>query len=76
MTKVYHKSPVVQALEATGLPWEIESGNGHAKIKMCGHLVGVMNVKKNGHHERAEKNVIGQIKRKAAELKASHEQRQ
>lgn len=69
MTKVYHKSTTVLALEATGLPWEIEDGHGHVKIKLAGHLVGVMRRNKAGHNKRAEMNVVSQIKRKAAELK-------
>jgi len=68
-------SPTIRALEETGLPWEIEKGKGHAKIRLCGHLVGVVSYGKGGHNKRAELNVIGQIMRKAAELKA-HEQRQ
>lgn len=77
MTKVYHKSPTIVALETTGLPWEIEDGHGHMKIKLAGHLVGVMRRNKAGAHNRAEKNVIAQIRRKAAELKGQgREQRQ
>lgn len=71
MTKVYHKSPTILALEATGLPWEIEDGHGHVKIKLAGHLVGVMRRNKAGAHKRAEQNVIAQIRRKASELKGS-----
>lgn len=68
-------SPIVRALENTGLPWEIEKGKGHTKLRLCGHLVGVVSYGKNGHDKRAELNVIAQIKNKATELKA-HEQRQ
>ena len=68
-------SPTVRALEETGLPWEIENGKGHAKLRLCGHLVGVVKYSKNGHDKRAELNVIGQIRRKAAELK-DNDQRQ
>lgn len=71
MTKVYHKSPTVLALEATGLPWEIEPGRGHMKVKLAGHLVGVMRQNKAGGNRRAEQNVIAQIRRKASELKGS-----
>lgn len=77
MTNVYHKSPTVLALEETGLPWEIEPGRGHMKIKLAGHLVGVTRQNKAGNNRRAEKNVIAQIRRKAAELKGQgREQRQ
>lgn len=77
MTKVYHKSPTIRALEETGLPFDIESGHGHMKIKLAGHLVGVMRSNKDGRDPRAEKNVISQIRRKAAELKGQgREQRQ
>jgi hypothetical protein len=63
-------SPIARALEETGLPWEVEAGSGHAKLRLCGHLVGVIKYGKNNHSRRAELNVIAQIKQKAAVLKA------
>lgn len=62
------KNPVMRALDETGLPWQVESGRGHKKIKLCGHLVGVMGHRKDHVDRRAELNVIHQIKRKAREL--------
>jgi hypothetical protein len=71
---IHRSSPIIRALQETGLPWEIEKGNGHAKLRLCGHMVGVVKYGKRGHLKRAELNVIAQIRQKAAELK-SNEQR-
>jgi hypothetical protein len=67
---LYRGSPIARALDETGLPWEVEAGNGHAKLRLCGHLVGVIKYGKRNHDKRAELNVIAQIRHKAAELKA------
>ena len=69
MTAIKHGDRVVKALKKTGLPWEIEQARGHLKIKLSGYLVGVMTAGSKPADPRAEKNVISQIKRKAAELK-------
>lgn len=63
------KNPIMRALDETGLPWQVESGHGHKKIKLCGHLVGVMSHKKDHVDRRAELNVARQIKRKAQEIR-------
>lgn len=63
------KNPVMKALDETGLPWHIEHGHGHKKIRLCGHLVGVMAYKKDHVDRRAELNVVHQIKRKAQEIR-------
>lgn len=77
MTAIKHSDRVVRALGETGLPWDIEQGRGHLKIKLAGHLVGVMTAGSKPAGQRAERNVISQIRRKAAELKgSSREQRQ
>ena len=67
---LYRGSPIARALDETGLPWEVEAGNGHAKLRLCGHLVGVMKYGKRNHGRRAELNVIAQIRQKAEALKA------
>lgn len=66
------RSPVLRALDETGLPWQIEHGKTHRKIKLCGHLVGVICGSKERADRRAELNVIHQIKRKAQELRNAH----
>lgn len=77
MTAIKHGDRVIKVLEETGLPWDIEQGRGHLKIRMSGHLVGVMTAGSKPADPRAEKNVISQIRRKAAELKGQgREQRQ
>jgi hypothetical protein len=67
---IHWKNPVMRALDETGLPWQVENGHGHKKIKLCGRLVGVMSGRKDRVDPRAEKNVICQIKRMAQELQA------
>lgn len=71
MTAIKHGDRVVKALEETGLPWGVEQGRGHIKIRLSGHLVGVMTAGSKPADPRAEKNVISQIRRKAEELKGS-----
>jgi hypothetical protein len=54
---------VEQALEETGLPWEIEEGSRHRKIKVAGRLVGILPHKARGQGGRGQRNVIAQIRR-------------
>lgn len=62
---------IVQALDATGLPWAITKGKRHRQVRLCGRLVGVLPHKGvNGDADQhAQKNVIGQIRRAAQEMK-------
>lgn len=57
-------------LEAAGLPYAVERGSRHLKIKLCGHLVGIipMKGKDNPGNKRTYLNVRSQIRRKAKEL--------
>lgn len=58
-----------EALAKTGLPWEIENGKKHNKIKLAGKLVGVYpHGKANGDHKRSLLNTITQVRRAAQEL--------
>jgi hypothetical protein len=59
------------ALEASGLPWAIEQGSRHQKIRLAGFMVGVLptggcNARINN---RGSANVVAAIRRKAKELK-------
>lgn len=63
------KNPIFRALDETGMPWRVTNGNGHKKIILSGHLVGVMSARKDRHDPRAMHNVVHQIKRKAKELR-------
>lgn len=57
-------------LAATGLPYSLEQGGRHLKIKLAGRLVGVM-PRDGGHdNDRAAKNVRASIRRAARELGA------
>lgn len=63
---------VKKTLEETGLPWHIEAGSKHFKIRLCGRLVGVYpQGKKTEADRRANMNVISNVKRAARELKVA-----
>lgn len=58
-----------EALDKTGLPWEIENGKKHNKIRLAGRLVGVYpHGKANGDHRRSLLNTITQVRHAAQEL--------
>ena len=59
---------VIEALEATGLPWSIEQGKGHLKIRVGGRLVGVMGVSFKESSPCKRHNTIAAIRRIAKEL--------
>lgn len=57
--------PVKQALEETGLPWTVERGSNHRKIKVSGKLVGILPnaANRSTSPDRAQKNIVAQIRR-------------
>jgi hypothetical protein len=62
---------VVQALQATGLPYEFQDGGRHIKIRLAGYFVGIL--PKGGNSDsfgvtRAVNNSVTQIRRKARQL--------
>lgn len=60
---------VEAALNTTGLPWVLEQGGRHQKIKLGGRLVGILpNGKVNTSHKRTLLNTIAQIRRVAQEI--------
>lgn len=63
--------PKVKAtLEETGLPWYIENGKKHFKIRLCDRLVGVFPYgKRTEASQHANNNIIANIRRAARELK-------
>lgn len=64
-------SPILEtALSETGLPWALEPGHGHVKIRLAGRLAGVVPSGKNARdgHKRAALNVRAQIRKIAAEM--------
>lgn len=63
------RNPIMKALDETGLPWQVETGKGHKKIRLCGRLVGVMSTNQTGTSSREMMNVICQIKRAAKEMR-------
>ncbi len=61
-----------EALVKTGLPWEIESGKKHNKVKLAGRLVAVYpHGKKQESEKRALLNTISQVRHAAQEIKVS-----
>ena len=57
------------ALDATGLPWTIEDGGKHCKIRLAGRLVGVFSKGKNDKFARTVLNTISNIRRLERELR-------
>ena len=57
-------------LDVTGLPYSIERGTRHLKIKLAGYLVGILPMKgrDNVGDKRTYFNLRSQIRRKAKEL--------
>jgi len=56
---------IERALEATGLPYRIEKGTIHRKIIVGGKFVGILPYGKVNEADRANKNVVAQIRRAA-----------
>lgn len=61
-------APIEAELRATGLPWVIERGARHHKIKLTGRLVGIAPGTGRDTYPRALKNVLAQIRRAAREM--------
>lgn len=61
---------VREALDATGLPWTLEDGSRHTKIKLAGRLVGILNRQERdvGRGRKAQLNTVRQIKAMAREI--------
>lgn len=58
-----------EALDGTGLPWEVEAGKKHYKVKLAGRLVAVYpHGKAQERYRRALLNTITQVRRTAREL--------
>jgi hypothetical protein len=59
-----------EALDRTGLPWELEEGTKHNKVKLVGHLVGIYpKGRKREAHRRALLNTITQVRNAARQIK-------
>ena len=60
-----------EALNGTGLPWDIELGKKHYKVRMAGKLVGIFpKGKAQDTDRRALLNTITQVRRAAQELQS------
>jgi hypothetical protein len=61
---------VREALEETRLPWGLETGGKHYKVKLAGRLVGVLpKGKHTSTYKRSILNTIAQVRRAAKEIK-------
>lgn len=60
---------VEDALSATGLPWSIETGSRHLKVRVAGRFVAIMPKDGGSDGYRAIKNVTAAIRRTAREIK-------
>ena len=58
---------VLNALDSTGLPWEIEPGKKHYHIRVGGKLAGILPKGSGTAGVRAVKNCVAQIRRVARE---------
>jgi hypothetical protein len=56
---------IADALDATGIPWTVQTNGGKTKIKMDGALVGVVPAGSEKTQTRALQNVLAQIRRAA-----------
>ena len=54
---------VRDVLDATGLPWSVEAGSRHGKIKINGRIVTIVPLNGGNDRDRATKNVIAHIRR-------------
>ena len=50
MEKLDHR--LREALDATGLPWEVKNGGRHTKVMLDGRLVAVLSRNKHCSHEQ------------------------
>lgn len=54
-----------QALEETGLPWEVVNGGIHFHVRLDGRLVGILPRGGGAADPRALRNTIAQVRRAA-----------
>lgn len=59
-----------EALDKTGLPWEVEASKRHNKVKLSGKLVGIYPLgKKQESDRRPLLNTISQVRAAARQIK-------
>lgn len=56
---------MLAALEATGLPWALEQGSRHRKLRVAGRFIAILPSGKCHANDRATRNVIAHIRRAA-----------
>lgn len=69
MSRVRIPPNVADALQATGLPWTIETGSKHYHVRLAGYLVGVLpKGNTRDRHQRSTKNLISNIRNTTRKL--------
>jgi hypothetical protein len=64
-----HFAPFEEELAASGVPYEIENGARHYKIKVGGRLCGILPRSGRGSTNRGILNVMAQVRRAIQEYK-------
>jgi len=60
---------ITEALDDTGLPWSVENGGRHAKLKLAGRLVGILpRTAPSESDRRPTLNIVSQIRRMVRDL--------
>ena len=60
---------IIKALEETGLPWEIEKGTKHGKLRLAGRMIGVIQLNTQRAAKRSSvKALVCTIRKKAKEI--------
>ena len=60
---------VADALDVTGLPWEVVTGSKHYHVRLAGYLVGVLpKGNTRDRHQRSTKNLIANIRNTTRKL--------
>ena len=62
-------SPIRNVLDSSGMPWLLEIGKKHMKIKLAGRLVGVLPHSPQRESDREVINTVAQIRRRVAEMR-------
>lgn len=69
-----HRLPpaILDALEATGLPWSIVHGTKHRKLIVGGLFAAIIPTNKMKERDRANKNVVSDIRKAARKFHVEH----
>lgn len=63
---------ILRALESTNLPWSIIQGSKHRKLLVAGRFAAIIPTCKLKERDRANKNVISDIRNAARKFHVEH----